>query len=91
VHSHMEVAQAVQLGAADVGYSIRSAALAFGLAFIPLLEERFDVVVPDDYAADPRVARMFESLTSHALRRELSVLGYDASVSADRVLDVDLG
>jgi molybdate-binding protein/DNA-binding XRE family transcriptional regulator len=84
-HSHMAVAQAVQLGAADVGFSIRAAAIAFGLDFVPLVEERFDLVVPGDLADDPRVARLREVLGSSSIRRELTELGYDARCSGECV------
>lgn len=87
-HSHMTVAQAVQLGAADVGFSIRAAALAFGLDFLPLVEERFDLVVPDDLVADSRIARLLEVLGSTSLRRELCELGYDARESGTHVSNI---
>ena len=44
---HVEVAQLVRSGAADVGVAIESVALAHGLGFVPLREERFDLVVAD--------------------------------------------
>lgn len=88
VHSHMAVAQAVQLGAADVGFAIRPAALAFDLEFVPLVQERFDLVVPSDLSADVRVARMLTLLNSAAFRRELDELGYDARGAGQKVLDV---
>lgn len=87
-YSHMAVAQAVQLGAADVGFSIRAAALAFGLDFVPLVEERFDLAVPSDLEQDARVARLLEVLTTASFQRELSELGYDARGSGDKVTDV---
>jgi molybdate-binding protein len=86
--SHMEVAQAVRLGAADVGYTIRSAALAFGLPFLPLVSERFDLVLPGDLEDDPRVTRFLQTLTDGAMRRELDLLGYDASSAGEYVLEL---
>jgi putative molybdopterin biosynthesis protein len=75
VHGHLDVARAVALGAADAGVAIRNAALAFGLDFVPLAEERFDLVLGSDAAADPRVARLLDTLTGRAFRRELDCLG----------------
>ena len=86
--SHMAVAQAVQLGAADVGFSIRAAALAFGLDFVPLVEERFDLAVPSDLEHDVRIERLLEVLASGAFQRELAELGYDARDSGRKVTDV---
>jgi putative molybdopterin biosynthesis protein len=87
----MEVAQALHLGAADVGFTIRGAAQAYGLPFLPLLEERFDLVLPEDLASEPRVLRLFDTLASGGFRRELSALGYDTRVSGSKIADVQLG
>jgi len=55
---HLEVAHAVSIGAADVGIATRDAALVFGLTFVPIAEERYDLVVPLDELND-LVARNF--------------------------------
>ena len=84
----MAVAQAVRLGAADVGFAIRAVALAHELDFVPLVQERFDLVVPGDLASDARIRRMLELLGSLAFRRELDGLGYDARSAGQKVQDV---
>ena len=43
---HLQVAAAIAGGLADAGVSSEPAALAYGLDFIPLAEERFDLVLP---------------------------------------------
>ncbi len=76
---HQAVAQAVTLGAGDVGVATECVAAAFGLAFLPLSEERFDLVVPGALAADPRLAPVLDTLASATFHRELGGLpGYDA-------------
>lgn len=88
VRGHMEVAQAIALGAADAGVAIRSAAMAFDLDFIPLAEERFDLVIPRDLATDPRVERLVDMLGSRAFRRELECAGgYLVDGSGQQVAD----
>ena len=72
---HLEVAEAISLGAADAGIAIHSAALAFGLDFVPLAEERFDLVIPSELANDARVERAVDMLARRAFRRELDSLG----------------
>ena len=72
---HMEVAQAIAMGAADAGIAIRSAAAAFGLGFIPLAVERFDLVIPRALATDARVERLVDTLGSTTFRRELDTVG----------------
>jgi molybdate-binding protein len=75
----MEVGQAVALGAADTGVAIRAAAIAADLDFVPLAEERFDLVFTPGAAADPRLARLLDTLAGPAFRRELEGFGgYDA-------------
>jgi putative molybdopterin biosynthesis protein len=85
---HLEVARLIALGAADAGIATRDAALAFGLRFVPLAEERYDLVVPKSLLADPRVARLLDVLVSAGVRRELSSLGYDVQSTGDRVAEV---
>ncbi len=79
VHGHMEVGQAIALGAADAGIAIRAAAIAAELDFIQLAEERFDLAFAPGAAADPRLARLLDTLAGRAFRRDLeSFGGYDA-------------
>lgn len=86
---HLNVARAIALGAADVGLATRDAALAFGLRFLPLAEERYDLVIPQSLLTDPRIARLLDVLASRAGRRDLESLGYDVSGAGDRVTEVD--
>jgi molybdate-binding protein/DNA-binding XRE family transcriptional regulator len=72
---HMEVAQAIAMGAADAGIAIRGAAAAFGLGFIPLAVERFDLVIPRTLATDARVERLVDMLGGRTFRRELDTVG----------------
>ncbi|WP_038057413.1 molybdopterin biosynthesis protein [Thermodesulfobacterium hydrogeniphilum] len=48
-YTHMGVAQAVLSGRADVGLGIYAAAKALGLDFIPLTEERYDILIPKEF------------------------------------------
>jgi putative molybdopterin biosynthesis protein len=85
---HLEVAQAVAIGAGDVGIATRDAAVAYELAFVPLAEERYDLAIPLSHLEDRRVERFFEAMTSPAFGRELSSLGYDVRNCGDRVADI---
>jgi putative molybdopterin biosynthesis protein len=89
VRGHFGVAEAIALGAADVGVAAQHAALAHGLDFVPLDEERFDLVFHGSLADDPldRVARLGDVLTSRAFRADLERLGgYDSRESGDEVV-----
>lgn len=79
---HLDVARRVHCGAADTGIAIESAALAWGLGFVPLVEERFDLVIPVDVAEAPPVSRFLETLDDPGFRAEAASLpGYDTSIS----------
>ncbi len=88
VRGHLETADAVRFGVADTGITSRDAALAAGLDFLPLAEERYDLAMPADFLGDARSARLVDCLTSRGFRRELEGLGYDASPSGERVAEV---
>jgi putative molybdopterin biosynthesis protein len=78
---HVDVARLVQCGAADAGVAIESVALAAGLTFVPLTEERFDLVVPSDASGAPPVSRLLEALDDAAFRTEMAHLpGYDGDI-----------
>jgi molybdate-binding protein len=77
---HEEVAQLVRCGAADVGVAIEAVALAAGLGFVPLVEERFDLVVPAHLAEEAPVSRLLEALDDPAFRADAAELpGYDTA------------
>ena len=85
---HLEVARAVAMGVVDSGVATRDAAIAFGLGFVPLAEERYDLALSRSALVDPRVERMLDVLASGPFRRELSSLGYDTRPSGERVAEV---
>ncbi len=82
VGTHEAVAAAIRTGAADVGPGLRAVAVEWGLDFIPLGEERFDLVVKQEEFGSPRVQPLFEALHGKEFRREASALqGYDLARS----------
>lgn len=85
---HLEVAQLVAMGAADVGIATQDAALAFGLPFIPLAEERYDLAIPLDALTEPRLLRLLDTLATATFRRELASVGYDTRSSGERVAEI---
>jgi putative molybdopterin biosynthesis protein len=85
---HLEVAHAVSIGGADAGIATRDASIAYGLDFVPLAEERYDLVFAAAAASDPRIARLLDALTTVAFRRELRALGYDVTACGERVAEI---
>jgi putative molybdopterin biosynthesis protein len=79
---HMDVARAVAAGLADVGIAIEPAAAAFGLAFVPLAAERFDLVVPRETLEAPAIRRLLDAIDSRVFRADAaSVGGYETSLT----------
>lgn len=72
---HLEVARLIALGVADAGITLRAIARAQGLDFLPLAEERFDLVIDKSFASDPRAVHLLETACGHNFRRELDALG----------------
>lgn len=85
VQTPLEAAQQVASGAADVAVGPKSAALALGLAFVTLQQERFDLVVPDEYVNHPAIAALLDVVGQAAFRTELRALGgYDPAHAGER-------
>ncbi len=80
VHGHLAAAYCVMSGEADVCLAPRSAAQTFGLDFVPLHSERYDLVIRKRTAGLPAVQTFLDVLQRATLRRKLEVLaGYDTS------------
>ncbi|HET9080146.1 MAG TPA: substrate-binding domain-containing protein [Trebonia sp.] len=83
---HLQVASAVAAGLADAGVASEPAARAYGLAFIPLAEEQFSLVIPAAHAASREVQALLKVLASPWLLAQLASLpGYDAATCGDRL------
>jgi len=77
---HLAAAYCVLSGDADVCLATRSAAQTFGLDFLPLRSERYDLVMRKRTAELPAVKAFLDVLQRATLRRKLEVLaGYDTS------------
>ena len=87
-YTHLGVAAAVASGRADCGLGIAAAAHALDLDFIPLFQERYDLVFPKEYADDELLAPLFGLLSGREFREAVSKLkGYDVSVMGTVILE----
>lgn len=83
---HLQVASAIAAGLAEAGVASEPAAVAYGLAFLPLAAERFDLVIPASQAGSREVQALRKVLSSPWLLNQLASLpGYDASRCGDHV------
>jgi molybdate-binding protein/DNA-binding XRE family transcriptional regulator len=86
---HLQVASAVAAGLADAGVASEPAALAYGLAFLPLTDEHFDLVIPADQAGTREVQALLKILASPWLLAQLTILpGYDPVRCGDHIASV---
>lgn len=88
-YTHMAVAVAVQSKTVDVGLGIMAAAKALDLDFIPLAEERYDLVIPQEYWETDLIQKVIETIKSATFREKVTALGgYDLR-DAGKVLATD--
>jgi molybdate-binding protein len=79
-YGHLAAAYCVVSNEADICLATRSAAQTFGLDFVPLRSERYDLVMRRKTADLPNVKAFLDVLQRATLRRKLEVLaGYDTS------------
>ena len=84
---HLPAAWQVQSGAADCCIATKATARLFGLGFVPLVSERYDLAIRRRHLELPAVQTLLETLNRAAFRRELESLGgYDAKAAGQRIL-----
>jgi putative molybdopterin biosynthesis protein len=76
--THLAVAAAIASGRADCGLGIPAAARAVGLDFIPLFQERYDLVIPQAHYNNDLIAPLLALLHDPDFQGAVSALpGYD--------------
>jgi len=78
-YTHMNIASAIASNNADTGLGIRAAAVALDLDFIPVAEERYDLILPKAFIDDPKVLSLLKTIReNNEFRRIVEGLGgYD--------------
>jgi putative molybdopterin biosynthesis protein len=85
-HTHLAVAAAIAAGRADAGLGIMAAARAFGLDFVPITREPYDLVLATDTLEDPVTAPLWTLLDDQDFRGAVEGLGgYDAAEMGRRI------
>ena len=74
-YSHLAVAAAVKSGSVSTGLGILSAATALGLEFIPLMDERYDLVIPKVHYESDLLQPLLALLHKEGFRQEVDALG----------------
>ena len=77
----------MRTGAADCCIATRAAARLFGLGFIPLVSERYDLAIRRQHLDLPMVQVVLDNLNRASFRRELeNIGGYDTRTAGQRML-----
>jgi len=85
VKTHSEAAAFISQNKADVSIGLQAAAHQHGLDFIPLFEERYDLILPREN--EKFLSPLLDYLQTSNFRTELnSLTGYNASHSGEQVL-----
>jgi putative molybdopterin biosynthesis protein len=77
-YTHLAVAASIASGRADCGLGIAAAAQALGLDFIPLYQERYDLIIPQRYYEDILLQPLLELLSDRDFKNTVaSLAGYN--------------
>jgi putative molybdopterin biosynthesis protein len=84
-HTHTGVAEAILQKRANVGLGLRAIARQFGLDFVPLFQERYDLVMLSEQVDNRRMRPFFDLLQSGSFRRLIdSMGGYETSHTGEQ-------
>jgi len=86
-YTHLSVAAAIASGRADCGLGIAAAAQALGLDFVPLYQERYDLVIPKRYYEDALLEPLIGILNDQAFKDSVASLpGYNIDQMGQEIL-----
>jgi putative molybdopterin biosynthesis protein len=78
--THSDVANAIAEGQAEVGLGLEGAARPYGLGFIPLVQEQYDLVIPAQLFDLPPLQALMNWINSSESREKISSLaGYSTT------------
>jgi putative molybdopterin biosynthesis protein len=86
-YTHLAVAAAIASGRADCGLGIAAAAQALGLDFIPLYQERYDLIIPQRYYYDELLEPLINLLSDPEFKTMVASLpGYNIDKMGQEIL-----
>jgi len=89
-YTHLAVAVAVASRRADCGLGIAAAAQALELDFVPLFEEHYELVIPQQFYQSQLMAPLFEILNAPTFQRDVERLpGYDTGRMGSLIAEIE--
>ncbi|MCU0591151.1 MAG: molybdopterin biosynthesis protein, partial [Desulfobacterales bacterium] len=86
--THMSVAVAVLSGSADAGLGIHAAAKALDLDFIPVVNERYDLVIPAEHFSFESIQTLLGIISSAEFKHRVEALGGYSTHSTGEIIDI---
>ena len=84
VDTHAAAAALVAAGEADFAIGIAAAAERYELGFVPLFQERYDLVMTEEMYGSEEVERLLDRLHAKPFKRDVSrIRGYDPASMGD--------
>ncbi|MGG5254708.1 substrate-binding domain-containing protein [Neobacillus sp. SM06] len=88
--NHLSVASAISAGMADVGIGNEKAAKIVGVDFVPLITERYDLVMLKNRHSEKLISTVRQILSSPQFQSEIHSLGdYDTSNTGRIIYEMD--
>ncbi len=88
-YTHMAVAVAVLSNKVDVGLGIKSAANALGLDFVPLAEERYDLLIPGELFDTPIIQAILAVINTPLFKERVERLGGYSTRDTGKIVTMD--
>jgi len=86
-YTHMAVAVSVLAGKTDAGLGILAAARALSLDFIPVAEERYDLIIPRDFLDLPSIQQVLSIISSDEFKKTVEAMGgYSTRETGNQIL-----
>ncbi len=74
-YTHIAAAAAVGRGSADAALGIRAAAEVMDVDFLPLAEEKYDLIIKAENLNDPGISKLIELINKDEIKTEIENLG----------------
>lgn len=88
-YTHLNVAAAIKSNRADAGLGITAAANALELDFIPLFNERYDLIVPQHFYDSEIFQPVIKAIQDKNFRQSVQALaGYDVSCMGKELIEL---
>ena len=87
-YTHMSVAVAVLSGTVDAGLGIFAAAKALNLDFVPVVTEKYDLVIPAAHFESDNVQTLLEIINSPEFKKRVQALGGYSTADTGKMIEI---